>query len=115
MTCIRERSSGPSGKKKLHGSGGAAARSPEASTLATKYEALRVAGLGQALPPEARNGLALLLRRGMWGWARALVPAATAALLPNRASSPKSTAACHSGVIQIIAAMAMIINDRRSA
>lgn len=115
MTCTRERLSGRSRKKKRHDSGVAAPCSPEASTLATKYEALRVAGLGQALPPEARNGLALLLRRGMWGWARALVPAATAALLPNRPSSQKSTAACHSGVIQIIAAMAMIINDRRSA
>jgi hypothetical protein len=88
---------------------------PEASLLANRYEALRAAGFGQALPPEARSGLALLLRRGVWGWARALV-CATAALQPNRTSSPKSTAAReHSAVIQIIAAMAMTTNDRRSA
>ncbi len=83
--------------------------------LATKYEGLRAAGFGQALPPETRGGLALLLRRGMLGWARALVPA-TAASQPARPASPKSTAACqHSAVIQIIAAMAMITNDRRPA
>jgi hypothetical protein len=90
---------------------------PEASLLANRYEALRAAGFGQALPPEARSGLALLLRRGVWGWARAgALVCATAALQPNRTSSPKSTAAReHSAVIQIIAAMAMTTNDRRSA
>jgi len=86
---------------------------PEASLLANRYEALRAAGFGQALPPEARSGLALLLRRGVWGWARALV-CATAALQPNRTSSP-TAAREHSAVIQIIAAMAMTTNDRRSA
>jgi len=83
--------------------------------LATKYEALRGAAFGQALPLEARSGLALILRRGMWGWARALAPAA-AAEQPICSSSPKSTAAGqHSAVIQILAAMAMITNDRRPA
>ena len=83
--------------------------------MAAKYEALRVAALGQALPPEARSGLALLLRRGMWGWARALAPA-TAAEQPICSSSPKSTAACqHSAVIQILAAMVMNANNRRAA
>src|SRR5215467_12295714 len=28
-----------------------------------------MAGLGEALPPAARSGLMLFLRRGMWGWA----------------------------------------------
>jgi hypothetical protein len=84
--------------------------------LASQYEALRAAGLGQALEPEARNGLALLLRRGLWGWARALVPA-TAVLEPHRSSSRRSAdATCHnSALIQIIAAMAMVTKDRRSA
>lgn len=74
-----------------------------------------MAGFGQALAPEARSGLALLLRRGMWGWARVLVSTATA-LQSSGQSSPKSTPACqHSAVIQIIAAMAMTTYDRRSA
>jgi hypothetical protein len=45
--------------------------------VAVQYEALRIAGLGQALAPEARGGLALFLRRGMWGWARALTTSKT--------------------------------------
>ena len=95
--------------------GAAAPCLPEASLLWSKYEALRVAGFGQALPPESRSGLALLLRRGVWGWARALAPATTA-LQSIRPSAPKSPAACqHSAVIQIIAAMAMVPYDRSSA
>jgi hypothetical protein len=43
-----------------------------ASTLIAQYETLRMAMLGEALPPEARSGLMLFLRRGMWGWARSL-------------------------------------------
>lgn len=40
--------------------------------LVTQYETLRRAVLGDALPPEARSGLLLFLRRGMCGWARAV-------------------------------------------
>jgi len=43
-----------------------------ASTAIADYETLRMAMLGAALPPEARSGLMLFLRRGMWGWARSL-------------------------------------------
>jgi hypothetical protein len=43
----------------------------ESSLVVTHYETLRRAALGDALPPEARSGLALFLRQGMWGWARA--------------------------------------------
>ena len=46
------------------------------SDIAAQYEVLRGAALGHVLPPEARSGLALFLRRGMWGWARALAPVA---------------------------------------
>jgi hypothetical protein len=44
--------------------------SAEPSSIVTQYETLRRAVLGDALPPEARAGLLLFLRRGMWGWAR---------------------------------------------
>lgn len=106
----------PSGKKKRHDNGDASRRcSPEASIVAAKYEALREAALGQALPLEARSGLALLLRRGMWGWARALAPAAVQEQ-PPCSSSPKSTAASeHGAVIQILAAMAMNATEWRAA
>jgi hypothetical protein len=40
--------------------------------VVAQYEALRGAALGDALPPEARTGLLLFLRGGMWGWARAV-------------------------------------------
>jgi hypothetical protein len=46
--------------------------SAESSLVVTHYETLRRAALGDALPPEARAGLLLFLRRGMWGWARAV-------------------------------------------
>lgn len=38
--------------------------------LASNYEALRKAALGEPIPPSERSGLALFLRRGMWGWAK---------------------------------------------
>lgn len=34
--------------------------------IAAQYEVLRMAALGEALPPTARSGLMLFLRRGMW-------------------------------------------------
>lgn len=46
--------------------------SAELSLVVTQYETLRRAALGDALPPEARAGLLLFLRRGMWGWVRAI-------------------------------------------
>ena len=86
---------------------------PDASVVAGKYEALRGAALGQPLPLEARTGLALLLRQGMWSWARALCQVAA----QERAGScaPRSTAPRqHNAVIQILAAMAMKANTRRA-
>lgn len=38
-----------------------------------RYEALRGGALGQPVAPEHRSGLVVLLRRGMWTWARAVV------------------------------------------
>ena len=71
--------------------------------VAARYETLRRAALGQPLPLEARSGLALLLRRGMWSWARALgqiaaqeragscaMPRSTAPRQPRHRSDPRS-------------------------
>jgi hypothetical protein len=82
--------------------------------LAAQYEILRRAALGEPLPPEARHGLTLFLRRGLWGWARALA-------VPIRASVPLTRSAALAspdhlrGVIQIFAAMALASAHDRSA
>jgi hypothetical protein len=92
---------------------GAQKGSTQPSIAAAHYEALRNAALGQALPLEARSGLALFLRRGMWGWARVLA-ATNVPEQPIR--SPSSAAATpyeHQSVIHVFAAMAMSTHDRR--
>jgi hypothetical protein len=40
--------------------------------VAQDYETLRTAACGEGLAFEARSGLALFLRRGMWGWAQGI-------------------------------------------
>lgn len=83
--------------------------------VAAKYEALRMAALGQPLPLEARSGLAVLLRQGMWGWARALGQAAAQERAGNCATPKSTTPRQHNAVVQILAAMAMKANTRRAA
>jgi hypothetical protein len=79
-----------------------------------QYETLRAAILGESLPAEARSGLALLLRRGMWSWARAAgAPNATRQL--TRSSLPRSTSDDEQRVVvRLIAAIVMRSNDRRT-
>ena len=84
------------------------------STVAAQYETLRMAALGEALPPEARSGLMLFLHRGMWAWARTLA-APRAREEPTPAPSPSSTAPCErQAVIYVLAAMAMNTHERRA-
>jgi hypothetical protein len=85
-----------------------------APTVTTRYETLRMAALGEALPPEARGGLMLFLRRGMWTWAQTLT-APSARAEPTPGPAPRSTAPCErKAVIYVLAAMAMSIRDRRA-
>jgi hypothetical protein len=82
--------------------------------MAAQYETLRRAALGHALPPEARSGLMLFLRRGMWGWARAMVIAA-ARMSPQPSCPPALNCAPWGEsrtLIHIFAAMAMGANNR---
>ena len=82
---------------------------------AAMYETLRGAALGLPLPLEARSGLALLLRRGLWGWIRALGRVADAAS-PRCSPLPESTVPRQrSDMVHILAAMAMKANQRRAA
>lgn len=79
--------------------------SAEPPNLVVQYETLRGAALGNALPLEARAGLMLFLRRGMWGWARAL--ASMSAFEQPTASRPSNWKARkeYKTVIHILAAM----------
>ena len=78
----------------------------------TQYETLRRAALGEVLPPEARSGLTLLLRRGMWGWARAMATA-RAPQQPARSPASNWTApAEYRGLIHVFAAMAIHADNR---
>jgi hypothetical protein len=93
-----------------------AAPPPGSSTaIAAQYEVLRGAALGEVLPINARSGLVVFLRRGMWGWAKALSP--TASLHREQICPPAawSTHAGRSVVVHVLAAIALGIHDRRSA
>ncbi len=95
-------------------SGAAETCSVPPSSLRAQYETLRMAALGEALPPEARSGLMLFLRRGMWGWARTLA-APSALQEPTQASSLRPTAPCErAALIHVLAQMAMSTHERRA-
>lgn len=85
-----------------------------AANMVAQYETLRRAALGHALPLEARSGLMLFLRRGMWGWARAM--AIAGASMSQQSSCPPALNCVPSGesrtLIHIFAAMAMSANNR---
>jgi len=73
-----------------------------------QYEALRSAVLGDMLPPEARAGLLLFLRRGMCGWARALATMRTPQRPAGSRLSNRAMPEARRAVVHIFAAM--IIN-----
>jgi hypothetical protein len=78
--------------------------------LVTHYETLRRAALGDALPPEARVGLTLFLRRGMWGWARTIVT--TSAVLQPADARPAQWQPPEEDrtLIHLLAALAIKVN-----
>jgi hypothetical protein len=84
------------------------------TSIVAQYETLRRAALGHVLPPEARSGLMLFLRRGMWGWARAM--AIAGASMSQQPSCPPALNCAPSDesrtLIHIFAAMAMSANNR---
>jgi len=82
--------------------------------IACRYEALRRAALGEPVPPEARSGLLLFLRRGMWAWARTLTPT-TAARQPARPSLPRrKDPHPQMALVRLFAAMALDFTNRRT-
>lgn len=83
-------------------------RSEWPATAVSQYEALRNGALGHALAPEARWGLLLFLRRGMWGWAQAIGTTGASSPQPRPEESLGFRRANESrAVIHIFAAMAM--------
>jgi hypothetical protein len=89
--------------------------STAASILIAQYETLRMAVLGEALPPEARSGLMLFLRRGMWAWARRLAVGGGVQHEPllARRSDPVEPGE-RSSIVYVFAAMAMKVSTRRA-
>jgi len=84
-----------------------------ASVTTAKYETLRVAALGGALPLDARSGLVVFLRRGMWGWARSLAAGGAPQPPLHLAAARPAASFEHRTVLHVLAAMAMNRNDRR--
>lgn len=79
----------------------------EPGNVVSRYETLRKAALGDALPPDARAGLMLFLQRGMWGWTCALAttttPRGPTGSLPMNWNPPEE---CRT-IVHIFAAMAI--------
>lgn len=82
----------------------------EPAQAASRYETLRMAALGEPVPPEDRSGLVLVLRRGMWGWARALANTLTPQQTTRSSSTSTTATQPQKEVIQIFAAMALHSN-----
>lgn len=83
---------------------------------AQRYELLRAAALGAALPPEARSGLTILLHRGMWAWVRALsqVPCQSAFVAVSTVGlPPPDDTSERRAIIHLLAAMVMAAPERR--
>src|SRR5258708_38126736 len=87
-----------------------ATRSSEVpSSVVIQYETLRRAALGGVLQPEARWGLMLFLRRGMWGWIRAVaIGSASASRQPSGSLSLRWRGSDgHRAIVHVLAALAM--------
>ena len=89
-----------------------------AHILQAQYELLRAAALGEETAAEARSGLTVLLRQGMWSWTRVITRGQTPqgaitpfAPRPSRSDQSRDRRA----VINLLAALAMTLSDRRTA
>jgi hypothetical protein len=94
--------------------GAAGSPSAQPSAVAALYETLRRTALGDPLPPRARSGLTIFLRRGMWRWAQTMIAANTrqeAVSLPSIFSAQP----CEQiAVVHVLADMAMNTAYRRA-
>ena len=86
----------------------------ELQLIVAQYEKLRLAALGEPLLPEARSGLALFLRQGMWAWTRSLAVDKDQEHATSLPSSTSIASRQNKTVIQIFAAMTLNINYGRA-
>lgn len=92
----------------------AVAETSAPTAVLEKYETLRMAVLAEGLSLESRNGLALFLRRGMWGWMQAVATPITPSR-PARSSCARSTVEDeHRTVVHLFAAIATRPSNRRA-
>lgn len=85
---------------------------PPRDDIVDRYETLRMGALGEALPPEARHGLTLLLRRGLWAWACAAVEHPTTRT-PSPPADPLPPHRRHD-LARLLAGMALATTPARS-
>ena len=85
-------------------------RLSEPPVITAQYETLRLSALGEPLQPETRSGLTLFLRRGMWGWAKALSNANAPQQLNRTLPSNSTESHEYRAIIQVFAAMALSSN-----
>jgi hypothetical protein len=81
--------------------------STEPGDVVTPYETLRKAALGGALPPDARAGMMLFLRRGMWGWSCAPATSMTRELATGSRLTNWNPPDEYRTIVHIFAAMAI--------
>ena len=86
---------------------------PDPAELESRYEALRKAALGEPMAPECRSGLALFLRRGLWGWGRAVTSLAAPAPELSRSFPETSGTGQYTTVVRLFAALAIVHKDRK--
>ncbi|RLA18339.1 MAG: hypothetical protein DRQ56_07800 [Gammaproteobacteria bacterium] len=76
--------------------------------IISQYEALRMAGLGEAVLPESRSGLTLFLRRGMWSWAKEMIAAKTCDQSScSRSSNTQQSMIQSEGLVQALASIVL--------
>jgi hypothetical protein len=96
---------------------GATAFSPmePATDIVARYERLRSAMLGEALPADARSGLIIFLRHGMWSWARMPAVEPTKSQPASSRFSAPAQVIERRAIICLLAGMAMAIYERRTS
>lgn len=72
----------------------------------SRYEALRGGALGAPVAPELRGGLAILLRRGLWAWVRAVSAEPGSRRTPHASGEPAPVARSHD-LIHLFADLAL--------
>ena len=85
--------------------------------LQAQYELLRAVALGEETAVHARSGLTVLLRQGMWSWARVIARGqmTQGTITPFAAQASRSDKPSdRRAVVHLLAALVMTLSDRRT-